>query len=183
MKKHIRHWIAVVLLTFGVSLPSHASVTCLAPEPTCAVVLVGALVTRIVSGTDDQAAGALQAGSEQATLEAVVDEIEHTADERLAIRIRDADRDTPGFNTIVTRFDNGRHEGPRSLDSLMKRDPQLFDDLERIAAVIERHFTDEVMAETYGPMRLDGGEVNWERYASLARDALAIRDNMRANGR
>lgn len=183
MKKHVQHCIAVVLLMFGISLPSPASATCLAPEPTCAVVLLGALITGMVADVEDQDSRALQPGSGHETLEAVVDDIENLPDERLAIRIRNADRYSPGFNSIVTRFEQGRHEGPRSLDSLMKREPQLFDDLDRIAVVIKEHYTDKVIAETYGPKHLDGSGVNWERYANLARDALAIHHNIRANGR
>lgn len=182
MKKRIPHWIAVLLLALGISVPSHASVTCLAPDPACAAVLLGGLVTSIVSGSEDREFRHLQAGRERAALETIVEEVETTDDERLAIRIRDAARYRPGFNTIVSRFEKGRYEGHLSLESLMDFDPQLFEDLDRIAAVIGQHYPGEVMTETYGPKRLDDGEVNWERYATLARDALAIHHNMFVNG-
>jgi hypothetical protein len=183
MNKRIKNWIAVVVLTFGMSLPSHASVTCLAPEPTCAVVLLSALVTGIVIETDDEENRNLQTGTGHATLEAVVEEIENMNDERLAVRIRDAGGDTPGFDSIVSRFERGRHEGPASLDSLMERNPRLFDDLDRIAVVIAERHPDEVVAQAYGPKRLAGGEINWGRYAALARDALVIRRHMRTDSR
>lgn len=178
MKKRMKNWIAIVLLTFGMSLPSHASVTCFAPEPICAVVLLGTLVTGIVAETDDQGDRHLQAGSGHAKLEAVVEEIENMNDERLAIRIRDATGDTPGIDSIVSRFERDRHEGPASLESLMDRNPQLFDDLDRIAVAIAERHPDVVMAQAYGPKRLAGGEINWARYTALARDALAIRHHM-----
>lgn len=182
MKKPSPNWIAAPLLALGISIPSHASVTCLAPDPACAAVLLGGLVTSIVSGGEDREFRHLQAGRERAALETIVEEIESADDERLAIRIRDAARYRPGFNTIVSRFEKGRHEGRLSLESLMEFDPQLFDDLDRIAAVIGQHYPENAMTETYGPKRLDGGEVNWERYATLARDALAIHHNFFVHG-
>ncbi len=182
MNNSIPNWIAVPLLALGISAPSHASVTCLAPDPACAAVLLGGLVTSIVSGNEDRELRHLQAGRERAALEAIVEEIENTDDRRLAIRIRDAARYRPGFSTIVNRFEEGRHEGRLSLESLMNFDPQLFDDLDRIATVVGQHYPDEVMIETYGPKRLHGGEVNWERYAILAREALAIHHNFFVNG-
>lgn len=183
MNKRMKNWIAVALLTFGLSLPSHASATCLAPEPTCAVVLLSALVTGIMVETDEREGRDLQTGSGHATLEAVVEEIEDMNDDRLAARIRDASGDTPGFDSIVSRFERGRHEGPASLDSLMDRKPRLFDDLERIAVVIAKRHPDHVMAKTYGPKHLAGGGINWGRYAALARDALAVRHHMKTDSR
>lgn len=93
MKNRIRNWTAVVLLTFGVSLPAHASPTCLAPEPACALVLLGAAVTAIVHETNEQEVRDLEAGPKPAPPRGRVDRIEHADDGRQATRARDPARD------------------------------------------------------------------------------------------
>lgn len=89
MKKRL--WIpaAVVLLTFGASLPSHASPTCLAPEPTCAVVLLGTVVTAIVHDTDEQQVRHPKADPTHVPPRVSVGGIEPTDDERRVSRARD----------------------------------------------------------------------------------------------
>lgn len=52
MKTRTRNRVAAVLLTFGISLPAQASPPCLAPEPTCAVVLLSAVVIPILHGSE-----------------------------------------------------------------------------------------------------------------------------------
>lgn len=47
MKPRTRNRVAAIMLMFGVSLPAHAAPTCLAPEPACALVLLGAVVATI----------------------------------------------------------------------------------------------------------------------------------------
>lgn len=177
MKKPILNRIAVPLLVLGISSASHASAVCLAPEPACATVLLGSLVTGIVSDDGEREFRHLQAGEKRAALEAIVHEIGNIDDGDLAIRIRDAARYRPGFHSIVRRASQGRHEGRLSLESLMDFDPQLFEDLDRIETVIGQHYPERIMTEAYGPTYLEGGEINWERYAALARDALAIHHN------
>lgn len=56
MKTRTRNRIAAALLTLGVSIPAHASPTCLASGPACALVLLGAVVTTIVHEPDEHEA-------------------------------------------------------------------------------------------------------------------------------
>lgn len=177
MSKRISKWIAIPLVAIALTSPARASVVCLAPEPVCVTVLVTGLVTGIVSAEEDDELQHLQVGRNRSALEAIVREVRHTNDGRLAIRVRDAARYRPGFNSIVNRFEKGRFDGRLSLASLMDFDPQLFADLDRIADVIGQHYPQRVMNDTYGPRTLAGSEVNWQRYANLAREALVIHHN------
>ena len=182
MKTRMLNWIAVPVVALGISADSHASVLCLSPDPVCATVLLGGLVTGVAETNGERDLQRLRVTREPETLAAIVHEVERVQDERLALRIEEAARYRPGYGAIVDRFEHGRYEGRRSLESLMDFDPGLFDDLDRIAAVIGAHHSRDVMAETYGPRRLEDGRVNWERYAQLARDALALHHNFYANG-
>lgn len=177
MNKRILKWIAIPLAAIALTSPARASVVCLAPEPACVTVLVAGLVTGIVSDEQDDEPQHLQVGRDPSALEAIVREVRHTNDGRLAIRVRDAARYRPGFNSIVNRFEKGRFDGRLSLASLMDFDPQLFADLDRIADVIGQHYPRRVMNDAYGPRTLAGGEINWQRYANLAREALVIHNN------
>lgn len=93
MKTRIRNRVAAVLLMFGVSLPAHASPTCLAPEPACALVLLGAVVTTIVHETDEREVRHQQAGPRHEPLKTSVDGIEHR--DRRVVPIQDPFHDWP----------------------------------------------------------------------------------------
>jgi hypothetical protein len=54
MKTRTRNRVAAVLLTCGISVPAQAAPTCFAPEPACALVLLGALVTTVAHERDEQ---------------------------------------------------------------------------------------------------------------------------------
>lgn len=54
MKPRTRNRVAAILLISGVSAPAHASPICLAPEPACAVMLLGAAVTTIIQHERDE---------------------------------------------------------------------------------------------------------------------------------
>ncbi|MDZ7705592.1 MAG: hypothetical protein U5L04_14045 [Trueperaceae bacterium] len=96
MKKRIQQSIAIVLLTLGLSAPSHASVTCIAPEPTCAAVLLGAMVTAIISARDDPEADGPKADQEEEATTTDFEETSNNNDSRLVNRIRDGARNRPG---------------------------------------------------------------------------------------
>lgn len=77
MKTRTRNRVAAALLMFGVSLPAHASPICLAPEPACALVLLGAVVTTIVHEADDQEVRHNRTDPRQAPIKASMDGINH----------------------------------------------------------------------------------------------------------
>lgn len=96
MKKRVQQSIAVVLLTFGLSAPSQASVTCIAPEPICAVVLLGAVVTGIVTADDGSEADGPQAGRAGEAKRPDTETTGNNSGTTLANRIRDGARNQPG---------------------------------------------------------------------------------------
>lgn len=95
MKTRIRNSVAIVLLTFGVSLPSHAAPTCLAPEPACALVLLGTVVAAVVHDGEAQGIHQLQADPRRATLKPSVDGTGHADDRRRIIPADDPVRGRP----------------------------------------------------------------------------------------
>lgn len=96
MKKRIQQSIAIVLLTLGLSAPSQASVTCIAPEPTCAAVLLGAMVTAIITAKDGPEADGPKADQEDEAPRTDFEETSNNTDSPLLNRIRDSARDRPG---------------------------------------------------------------------------------------
>ena len=77
MKTRTRNRIAAVLLTIGVSLPAHASPTCIAPEPACVLVLLGAVVTTIAHERDEHEAVDQQARRKHVPLKVGVNQVTH----------------------------------------------------------------------------------------------------------
>ncbi|WP_175443026.1 hypothetical protein [Halofilum ochraceum] len=73
MKTRTRSRVAAMLLTFGISVPAHASPTCLAPEPACALVLLGAVVTTIVHEREDHESAERKATPERVPIKVGAD--------------------------------------------------------------------------------------------------------------
>lgn len=96
MKTRTRNRVAAALLMFGVSLPAHASPTCLAPEPACALVLLGAVITTIVHETDEQEIRHNRTDPRHAPIKASMDGINHR-DRRITPSRDPAHDRTAGF--------------------------------------------------------------------------------------
>ena len=177
MKKRIRNWFAVPILALGVFSPANASVTCLAPEPVCVTVLIGGLIMGMTSADEDRESQEPQIENDDAALKATVDDLQQAGNEGLADRIVSAARHEPGYATIVKRYEQGRIEGHESLASLMDSRSRMFDDLDRLAILIDEHNSRSAMAAGRHPRNTSDGRINWGRYAALARQALVIHDS------
>lgn len=174
MNKRILSWIAVPLVALGVSSNSHASVTCLSPDPICVTVVISGLIVGIAAAHDDEPEG-LEVAADGAATDAALRAIRSADDERLRRRFDKAVDGSPGLQKLLGRFARNGFAGHRSLASLVDSDPQIIDDLDRIEDLIEAHSPRREVVSAYGPKYVRDGRINWEHYATLARDAVVIR--------
>lgn len=175
MSKRITNWIAAPLLALTIGSSAQAAPMCVAPEPTCAIVLAGGIVLGVLTHDTERASPRSSATELPDTLPPDLTGDEH---ERLASHIRATIRDRAGFRTIVRRYEQGAHQGPRGLAALHASRPDLFGDLDRIDRLIGRHYPAPAMRRVYGEKRPADARINWARYAGLARTALSLDDGV-----
>ena len=180
MNKRITHWIAAPLLALTIGSSAQASSICVAPEPTCAIVLAGGIVLSVLTHDEEQASP--RSGATELPDRLPADLARHERRE-LAGHIRAATRDRAGFRAIVRRHEQGAHHGRGSLAALQASRPELFRALDRIDRLIGRHYPTQTMRRVYGEKHPADARINWARYAGLAGTALSVQGDLQTASR
>ena len=160
--------ILALAISFGITSTTQAA-TCLVPEPAlCAVTVVG----MILMGTDgDEQLQAMQISADDSALRAIASDAKQS---RLQFVMGNYDRYVHGFSDVIQRYENNQISGDWSLEWLMDFRPSLFADLDLLASIIEAHVETQGF---FGPKHFEDGQVNWARYAKLAKEGQVVYHN------
>lgn len=157
-----------LLAATTISASSASAIVCLSPEPiTCAItaLVIAGGIAHDLNGHPVEIVS-LQSTSDQAEIQAIAAAVR--ADKSLMFHMASYYQYSPGFDDVISRFQEGKISGRLSLESMMDFNPRLFADLDKVDSIIRSQVKQSEMPQVRS---------QWERYAVLAAEAKLIYQN------